>query len=147
QELADLTRGYEQSKANYDDLLKKRDQSQMATSMEQMQQGERFIMLDPPVLPVKPSFPNHLIFCGIGLAVGIAFGLLVAGGLEFLDDRLYGEDEIRDLLPITILSEIPEIVNPADEDKARKKSRVEWTATAAAFLIILAGALFSYIHG
>ncbi len=42
QELADLTRGYDQSKANYDDLLKKKDQSVMATSMEEMQQGERF---------------------------------------------------------------------------------------------------------
>ena len=34
QELADLTRGYDQSKANYDDLLKKKDESAMATSME-----------------------------------------------------------------------------------------------------------------
>jgi succinoglycan biosynthesis transport protein ExoP len=31
QELADLTRGYDQSKANYDDLLKKKEQSEMAT--------------------------------------------------------------------------------------------------------------------
>ncbi|MDR3577818.1 MAG: Wzz/FepE/Etk N-terminal domain-containing protein, partial [Anaerolineaceae bacterium] len=48
QQMADLTRGYEQSKADYDDLLKKKNQSEMATSMEQMQQGERFTMLDPP---------------------------------------------------------------------------------------------------
>ena len=34
QQLADLTRGYEQSKANYDDLLKKKNESTMATSME-----------------------------------------------------------------------------------------------------------------
>src|SRR5215469_14624075 len=34
QQLTDLTRGYEQSKANYDDLLKKKNESEMATSME-----------------------------------------------------------------------------------------------------------------
>ena len=34
QQLADLTRGYDQSKANYDDLLKKENESKMATSME-----------------------------------------------------------------------------------------------------------------
>ena len=67
QQLADLTRGYEQSKANYDDLLKKKNESAMATSMELLQQGERFTMMDPPSLPAKPEFPNRLKFCGIGL--------------------------------------------------------------------------------
>src|ERR1017187_10962912 len=48
QQLADLTRGYDQSKANYDDLLKKKNESKMATSMELLQQGERFRIVDPP---------------------------------------------------------------------------------------------------
>ena len=39
QQLADLTRGYDQSKANYDSLLKKKNESSMATSMELLQQG------------------------------------------------------------------------------------------------------------
>ena len=60
QQLADLTRGYDQSKASYDDLLKKKNDSAMATSMELLQQGERFRILDPPSLPLKPSFPNRL---------------------------------------------------------------------------------------
>ena len=53
QQLADLTRGYDQSKANYDDLLKKKNESEMATSMERLQQGERFRVLDPPRLAVE----------------------------------------------------------------------------------------------
>src|SRR5208282_543765 len=64
QELTDLTRGYEQSKANYDDLLKKKNESAMATMMEMQQQGERFTIVDPPSLPQKPDFPNRLKFCG-----------------------------------------------------------------------------------
>src|ERR1700722_10812663 len=60
QQLSDLTRGYEQSKANYDQLLKKKNESAMATSMELLQQGERFRIIDPPSLPVKPDFPNRL---------------------------------------------------------------------------------------
>ena len=74
QQLADLTRGYDQSKASYDDLLKKKNDSAMATSMELLQQGERFRVLDPPSLPIKPSFPNRLKFCGIGLAGGTGAG-------------------------------------------------------------------------
>jgi len=68
QQMDDLTRGYTQSKTDYDALLKKKNDSEMATSMERMQQGERFTMLDPPSLPQKPDFPNRLKFCGIGSA-------------------------------------------------------------------------------
>ncbi len=73
--LADLTRGYDQSKANYDGLLKKKNESAMATSMELLQQGERFRILDPPSLPLKPDFPNRLKFCGMGLGIGLALGV------------------------------------------------------------------------
>ena len=96
QQLADLTRGYDQSKANYDDLLKKKNESEMATSMERLQQGERFRVLDPPGLPSKPDFPNRLKFCGMGLGVGLMLGLVVAGGFELMDDRMHSEKEIKD---------------------------------------------------
>lgn len=146
QELAELTRGYDQSKANYDDLLKKREQSTMATNMEQLQQGERFTMLDPPNLPVRPDFPDHLRFCGIGVGVGLALGFLIAGGFEFLDDRLFREAEIKTLLPIPIISEVPEIVTEQDTQKAKKSLVLGWATTAVVFTAILAGSLFSYLR-
>jgi polysaccharide chain length determinant protein (PEP-CTERM system associated) len=146
QELADLTRGYDQSKANYDDLLKKQNESAMATSMEQMQQGERFSMLDPPSLPLKPDFPNRLKFCGFGLGVGFALGLLVAVGFEVMDNRMHSEKEITTLLPMAILSEIPEIVTPSDERSSKKKIVLGWTMAALVVATILAGSAISYLH-
>jgi polysaccharide biosynthesis transport protein len=146
QQLADLTRGYDQSKANYDDLLKKKNQSEMATSMEQMQQGERFTMLDPPSLPSKPDFPNRLKFCGIGLGVGFALGLILVGSLEAMDDRMHSENEIKLLLPVAIISEIPEIVNPSDEGLSKKRMVLGWALTAIVGVTILAGSAFSYLR-
>ncbi len=147
EQLADLTRGYDQSKANYDDLLKKQNESEMATSMEHMQQGERFSILDPPSLPLKPDFPNRLKFCGIGLGLGLVLGLVVAGGREFMDDRLHSEKEIKLLLPMAILTEIPEIVSPLDEHSSKKRMVLGWTMAALAVATILAGSAFSYLHG
>jgi polysaccharide biosynthesis transport protein len=146
EQLAEVNRGYEQSKANYDDLLKKKDESEMATSMEEMQQGERFTMLDPPSLPSKPSSPNRLKFCGIGLAVGLALGTLVTGGLEFMDDRLHSEKQIKSLLPIPVISEIPEIITPVDERNLGKKMALGWVATALLVGTIFAGSMFSFLH-
>jgi polysaccharide biosynthesis transport protein len=146
QQLADLTRGYDQSKANYDQLLKKQNDSEMATSMEHMQQGERFSVLDPPDLPLKPDFPNRLKFCGIGLGFGLVLGLAVVGLLEFLDDRLHSEKEIKTLLPMGILSEIPEVVSPSDEQNDRKKMVLGWAMAGLVLATILAGSAFSYLH-
>ena len=146
QQLADLTRGYDQTKANYDDLLKKEIESKMATSMEQMQKGERFRIVDPPSLPLKPDFPDRLKFCGMGLGLGLALGFVLAGGLEFIDDRLHSERELKALLPMKVISEIPEILTASDERKSKRNLWLAWAMTALVFATIAAGSLFSYRH-
>jgi succinoglycan biosynthesis transport protein ExoP len=146
QELADLTRGYEQSKANFDELLKKKNDSTMATSMEQMQQGERFRMLDPPSLPSSPDFPDRLKLCGMGVAVGIVLGLIVVGGFEVRDDRIYREQKIKDILPIAILSEIPQIVIPSDERARKRRAFLGWATAVLVFAFIAGGSAFTIAH-
>lgn len=145
QELSELNRGYDQSKANYDDLLKKKNASVMATSMEQLQEGERFTMLDPPSLPTKADFPNRLKFCGMGLGIGFALGIVVAGAFEFFDDRLHSEKDIKDLLPVGVIAEVPEVVDTAEEAKNKRRLVLNWTATAAVFVVMVAAAAFSYL--
>jgi polysaccharide biosynthesis transport protein len=146
QELADLTRGYDQSKANYDELLKKKNDSVMATSMEQMQQGQRFSMIDPPSLPTKPDSPKRMKLCGIGLGFGIALGIIVAGAFEFFDDRIQNEDDIKALLPVAIISEIPEITNTTQEEKSKRRLLLGWAMTCFVVVSIMAGSMFSYLH-
>jgi uncharacterized protein involved in exopolysaccharide biosynthesis len=147
QELSDLTRGYEQSKANYDDLLKKKNESKMATSMELLQQGERFRIVDAPSLPIKPDFPNRLKFCEMGLGAGLALGLLVAGGFEMMDDRIHDEKEFQKLLPVAVISEIPAIERPEDDRRARRRMWLGWAVAAFVSASILVGSALSYLRG
>jgi len=147
QALAELTRGYDQSKANYDDLLKKKTQSVMATSMEEMQQGERFTMLDPPSLPTKPAFPNRLKFCALGIVAGLALGCLVVFVVEYFDDRMHLEKEIKALLTVPVLAEIPEIQTTADEQREKRRLAWGWVFAVFAGVVVLAGSAFSYLMG
>jgi polysaccharide biosynthesis transport protein len=147
QQYADLTRGYEQSKANYDELSKKKNSSQMATSMELLQQGEHFQMIDPPSLPIKPDFPNRLKFCGIGLGIGIALGGALAGGTEYLDDRLYSEKALKGLLPVSVIAEIPAIASPGEEKKQARKLWIGWVTAGIVFATMLAGSAMSFFRG
>jgi uncharacterized protein involved in exopolysaccharide biosynthesis len=146
QQLADLTRGYEQSKSNYDELLKKESSSRMATSMEQLQQGERFTILDPPSFPLKPAFPNRLKMCGMGFAVGTILGALIVGILEFMDDRLHSDKQIKKLLRAEVISEVPEILTVKDKNRDARKIVIGWAAAALVLICILAGSAFSYLH-
>ena len=146
QQLADLTRGYDQSKADYDDLLKKKNESEMATSMEQMQQGERFSTLDPPSLPVKPDSPNRVKMCGIGLGLGLVLGFLVAGGFEFFDDRMHSEKQIKFILPMEVISEIPEVLTTAQQRSKKTRAVLGWSLAAVFIASILLGSAFSYLH-
>lgn len=147
QQLADLTRGYDQSKLSYDDLLKKKNESAMATSMVMQQRGERFQVIDAPSFPQKPDFPNRLKFCGIGLGIGLALGLVVAGAFEFLDDRMYNEKELKKMLPAQVIAEIPAIVSLSDEQRESRKLWLGWATAAVVFATILAGSAISYLRG
>ena len=91
QQLTDLTRDYEQSKANYDSLLKKQMQSQLATNLEKRQQGNGFRIIDPPSLAHKPYSPDRVKFSLLGLLAGVMVGFGLAFLSEFLDDRIREE--------------------------------------------------------
>ena len=52
----------------------------MATSMEQMQKGERFTHARSTQSAAKPDFPNRLKFCGFGLFGASVWALGLVGG-------------------------------------------------------------------
>jgi polysaccharide biosynthesis transport protein len=146
QQLADLTRGYDQSQQNYNALLKKQQDSAMATSMEQLQQGERFTVLDPPDLPKKPDFPNRLKFCAMGLVAGLALGFVVAAGFEFMDDRMHSGKQIKAMLPMVVISEVPEVSTASDQRNRKRSLTWGWVATAIVAVAIVAGSVFSFLN-
>lgn len=147
QQFTDITRDYEQSKANYDSLLAKKNQSEMATDLEKTQQGEHFRMLDPPNLPAKPAKPNRLLLCGVGLVVGLIFGAATAGAVEVIGGKVQSEREIKKIVPFEILVEIPDLPTPSEEAEARRSAWLAGAAAAAILLVIAAGSAITYLHG
>jgi succinoglycan biosynthesis transport protein ExoP len=88
-------------------LLKKRENSAMATSLAHQQEGEQFRVLDPPSLPATPSFPDRKKFAGGGLGGG----LLLAAGILFLlistDKTFHTEKDVELSLRVPVLVGIP----------------------------------------
>ena len=147
QQLTDLTRNYDQSRSNYDELLKKRNDSELATSLERRQQGEHFRILDPPSLPVKPHTPDRFKLCAIGLVVGLVFGVAVSAGAEMIDDRIYSEKDLKKLITVDVISEIPKIATAEEEEKLRRAVFLGRVAAGLEFVLIVAGFAISYFRG
>ena len=109
QEYKALTRDYQTALEFYNDLLKKRDQSAMASDLEQRQQGEQFRVLDPANLPDQPSFPNRPLFAAGGLVGGLGLGLGLAFLLEMRDSSLRTERDVEFSLHLPVIAMIPAI--------------------------------------
>jgi succinoglycan biosynthesis transport protein ExoP len=147
QELTVVSRGYDEAKFNYNSLLQKQTQSQLATSLGQQQQGQQFHIVDPPKLPDKPSAPNRFLISLVGLALGTALGMGIATFLELTDVRFRQEKDLEGILPARMLVGIPRLSTP-QEDHSRAMARYfEYAAAVAVTLLILTGNLYTYYNG
>jgi len=147
QQFADITRDYDQSKADYESLLKKKNESEMATNLEKTQQGEHFRMMDPPNLPAKPAKPNRMMFCGMGLLAGLALGGGVGLAREKLSGQVYSEREIKKLVPFAVIAEIPPIETPEEQRIHRRGALLAGAAALAVAACVLAGSAVTYLYG
>jgi uncharacterized protein involved in exopolysaccharide biosynthesis len=143
QELADISRGYEESKANYDSLLKKQNQSQLATSLQEQQQGQQFKLLDPPSMPYKPSSPNRIMFSLGGLAAGAGLGVGLALLLELKNNVVRKQEDLEGLIPARVLVGIPHLNEPG-EDRFNQTFRwFEIAAVSVMAVLILVGNVYT----
>lgn len=143
QQLIELNRNYDISKQHYQALLDKSFSADMAVDLEQKQKAERFRVLDPAQVPVKPVKPRRkLLIPGAGLfAFGLSIFLVVAR--EVLNPAIKTELELKSLIPAgaNIIGLIPRIEVP--EDVFRQRQRAVWACVVCVLLfLVLAAVIF-----
>ena len=109
QQFKELTRTYQTALDFYNDLLRKRDQAEVAKQLDQQQGGEQFSVLDPPSLPMSPSFPKKPIFGAGGLGGGLTIGLALLYLLAALDGSMHTERDVEVCLKLPVLAMIPSV--------------------------------------
>jgi protein tyrosine kinase modulator len=147
QELADVSRGYEESKTNYNSLLQKQNQSQLATSLAQRQQGEQFRVLDPPSLPEKPAAPNHLPLSLAGLVAGGIIGVGLVILLELTNVRIRHEKDLQDVVPARLLVCIPHLGTSEEAHLDEFARRIEVAVATVMVVLVIAGNFYAFYKG
>jgi polysaccharide chain length determinant protein (PEP-CTERM system associated) len=107
QELASLTRDYQQLRENYNIALKKEMDAQMARRLEEHWKGAYFRVLDPAYLPRRPIRAYVPIFLMLGLVAGLGAGLVTAFVADLLDRTVKTERDVEGLVAAPLLVGIP----------------------------------------
>jgi len=125
QELKELTRNYQTASDIYNDLLRKRESSVMATDLEHQQEGETFRVVDSPSLPSTPSFPKKTVFLGGGGGSGFALSLGILYLLALSDKAIYSERDVEVCLKLPVLAVVPSFDVRGSEHKIKSTPKSE----------------------
>jgi polysaccharide biosynthesis transport protein len=136
EQLVELTRNYDISKQNYQDLLDKSFSIDMAADLEQKKKGERFTVLDPAQVPQKPFKPPRKILIPLAGFAAFALSVFCVFVGEALNPAIKTEAELKTLLPkgAKVMGLIPHIPIEAD---ARRDRRIAISASLISLLLCL----------
>lgn len=113
-DLAALQRDHDAARLKYEDLRSKQMSAQIVQNLEGEQQGERFSLLEPPLMPEYPVKPNRkkLVALGFFLALAAAAGVVVL--LEVIFARVRGVNSLTALTGQRPMVVIPYISSPVE---------------------------------
>jgi len=133
QEMIALSRDYDNIKRSYEELLRKKLDSQVSQKLEEKQKGEQFQVLEPANLPTRPFLPNRPLVLGLSLIASLVIGVGAAFGLEMRDPTLRGRKEFKSFFDVPILASHPVI----RDDRLHRQVAVRRAAITGGLVSIL----------
>ena len=131
-----LARDYEIAQRKYQEVLAKKQEAELANNLESKQRGERFSLIEPPMIPEQPSKPNRRMIGLLGLFLSLGAGVGAGALLESIDSRIYGRAGVVRLLGVPPLAVIPVL----DTEETENKKRSRWLVAAASLVLALIAA-------
>lgn len=147
QQYAALLRDLNLAKQDYEDMVKRRNASQMQEQLEEHKAGENLDVLDPASLPEVPSEPNRPAWAGAGVLGGLALGVVLAGAKEVKNTSLKNLKDVRVYTNLPVLSSIPLLENGL---LVRRKRRLVWLTWSSAIIIgciLMSGSMYYHMSG
>jgi uncharacterized protein involved in exopolysaccharide biosynthesis len=131
-----LARDYEIAQRKYQEVLAKKQEAELANNLESKQRGERFSLIEPPMIPEQPAKPNRMMIGLLGLFLSLGAGVGAGALLESIDSRIYGRAGVVRLLGVPPLAVIPVL----DTEETENKKRSRWLVAAASVVLVLIAA-------
>jgi len=132
-----LVRDLDNSTQRYQEIKSKQMSAEVAQAMEKERKGEKFTLIDPPILPEEPVSPNRpaLIFLSLVLALGAGIGS--AAVAESMDSAVRGAKGVIAILNTAPLAVIPYLASDADIGSERKRRWLMIAGVITGIIVIL----------
>jgi uncharacterized protein involved in exopolysaccharide biosynthesis len=144
QEYRVLSRDYEHAQLRYREVRTKQMEAQLAENLEADRKGERFSLIEPPLVPESPASPNRIAILVLGILLSLGIGAAAIAGAEALDTSIRGRRDVLDILHAAPLAMIPRIVTVEEIRAAAHRLRLTLAGSAAAAVAALVLTHFMY---
>ncbi len=121
QKYQQLQRDYQSAVLKHAEVKAKQQEANLGQSLESEQKGERFTLIEPPLVPEEPHSPNRILLgvLGVFLSLGISVGLVIVR--EMLDKSIRGRKELINAIGAPPLAVIPNIITAGEAVGNRRK--------------------------
>ena len=120
----EIVRDLNSAQQQYSDIRRRQMEADVSDNLETERKGERFTLIEPPLVAEVPASPNRPLICVLGLvlALGAVVGLIAL--LENADGSVRGRHDLQQLLSVPPLAVIPMMLTQADHARLRRRLRV-----------------------
>jgi len=141
-ELTRLTRNYDVTREQYEQLLMRLESARLSEAAEDTKNDVTFRVIDPPALDPQPVGPKRNLLLTAVLLVGLAAGGAVTVLLNFARPVFNSQQELERLYGVAVLGTI-QLVRDAAEAAAARRSTVFWASSMLLLLGLYAGLLLT----
>ncbi len=136
QAMRELEREYNAMLQEYQGLVRRSMEAELAGDLQRSGPFARFRVIDPAVPPQVPSGPLRVLFLAGGMLLGL--GLLCAGVLavEMVFEPIRSAAEVRKYAGLEVLATIPLIETRRLRRQRRRQGMATWAAVASVLAVV-----------
>lgn len=133
----------------YNALLQRLETAKITQRLQASKEGMRYIVLDPPRVPLKPIQPNMTLNTLIGFFLGLVGGCAIVFIIEFFDKSFLDIQEAKLFFGAPVLGAISKITTAEDIEENRQKQiwLLFWMGSAGVLMIAFTIMVAAFIKG
>jgi uncharacterized protein involved in exopolysaccharide biosynthesis len=140
-----LQRNHANAQMKHQETANRLRSAEEAKGLEESRMGEKFTLIDPPVMPEKPDKPNRLAIVLIGLVLAAGAGTAAGAVSEYADQSVREADELSKISGHAVLAVIPYLSTSSDMARTRRR---KWALAGGSAGIVIIGLIaLHYLYG